>query len=212
VTRRIAIGWIVVLVVIAVGADCLAADRPIVYERGGELRLLAAVRDSGLRGEELRAAMGEGDWALWPPFGDPTEVRTEGRLEPLVGPSAGHVLGTDDRGRDVAARMIHGTRTSLQAAAVATVLALVVALLLGVLAVRAGGAVEVGILSLCDVLAAAPALLGVIAVGGLTGAHGVTALAVLVAIRRVPRVRARRGSCCVTRCRTRCRCWRRPPR
>lgn len=175
-SRWLAIAWIGMLVLIAVGADCVAGDRPILAWRGGDLALSPDAR---------RADLAEGDWALWPPIAaDPADVRTTGQLVPLAPPSSAHHLGTDDRGRDVAARLVHGARTSLRAAAIATVLALGLALLLGLVAVRAGGAIEVGILSACDVLAAAPALLGAIAVGGLTGARGVTALAILVAVPR----------------------------
>jgi peptide/nickel transport system permease protein len=184
-TRRVAIGWLVVIALIAVGADCVAADRPIVYERAGEWHVLPGVRDVGPRGNELRGAMGPTDWALWPPIArDPVDVRTAGRIEPLHAPSDAHLMGTDDRGRDVAARLIHGTRTSLCAAAIATVIALLFAIVVALVAVRVGGTAEVIVLAMCDVLAAAPALLGVIAVGGLTGARGVGALAVLVAIPR----------------------------
>jgi peptide/nickel transport system permease protein len=180
--RRLAFAWIVALVVVAVGADCVASDRPLLLSRGGELALLP---DTGPRGDDLRAALGPDDWALWPPIrSNPVEVRTAGELRPLTAPSPAHRLGTDDRGRDVAARLVHGARTSLTAAAMAAVLATALALLLALAAIRAGGAAEAAILALCDVLAAAPALLGAIAIGGLTGARGVTALALLVAIPR----------------------------
>ncbi len=184
-TRWLAQVWIGVVIAVALGADCLAADRPLVYARGGERVWLAAVTGEGPRGDGLREQLGEGDWALWPPIArSPYEVRTVGRLAPLEAPSRAHVLGTDDRGRDVAARMVHGARVSMRAALIATVVAMVMALVLGVIAVRRGGATEVVILAVCDVLAAAPALLAVIAIGGLTGATGVAALALLVAVPR----------------------------
>lgn len=184
-SRGVAVVWLLVVAVVALGADCIAADRPIVYSRDGEIVVLAGARDVGPRGDELRAALTEGDWAIWPVIKrDPTDVRTDGELMPLAAPSRAHFLGTDDRGRDVAARLVHGARTSLRAAVIATVLAIVFALVVGLVAVRAGGGTETVVLAICDVLAAAPALLGVIAVGGLTGARGVGALAVLVAIPR----------------------------
>jgi peptide/nickel transport system permease protein len=177
-----ALAWLGALLAVALLANCLAADRPLVYARGGELTWFP---HHGVRGDVLRATLGPDDWALWPPVdSDPVEVRTAGRLLPLAAPSARHRLGTDDRGRDVAARLIHGARTSLRAAAIATALATVLALVLALIAVRAGGTTEVATLAACDTLAAAPALLGVIAIGGLTGARGVTALALLVAVPR----------------------------
>ncbi len=181
-TRRLALAWLGLLVVVAFAADCLAADRPIVYSRAGDLTWLPG---AGPGGDDLRATLGDDDWALWPPIAaDPLAVRTDGELAPLAAPSRRHLLGTDDRGRDVAARLIHGVRTSLRAAAIATTLALVLAVILALVAVRVGGATGVGVLAACDVFAAAPALLGAVAVGGLTGARGVTALALLVAVPR----------------------------
>ncbi|MCL4227437.1 MAG: ABC transporter permease subunit [Myxococcales bacterium] len=181
-TRRLALGWLALVALVALGAELVASDRPLVYARGGERVWLPA---DGPRGDALRATLGPDDWALWPPVAaDPIAVRTAGELAPLAAPSARHRLGTDDRGRDVAARLIHGARTSLGAAVVATALATALALLLALLAVRAGGATEVAVLAACDALAAAPALLAVIAVGGLTGLRGVTALALLVAVPR----------------------------
>jgi len=181
-TRKLALAWLVVLVAVALGGNCIASDRPLVYSRNGDLRFF---RDSGPRGDDLRAILGPDDWALWPPIAsDPTQVRTAGELRPLTAPSSAHPLGTDDRGRDVAARLVHGARTSLTAAAIAAALATALALLLALVAIRAGGMIETSILAICDVLAAAPALLGAIAIGGLTGARGVAALALLVAIPR----------------------------
>ncbi|HUQ06354.1 MAG TPA: ABC transporter permease subunit [Kofleriaceae bacterium] len=182
ITRWLSVAWLLALVAVALGADCMASDRPLAYSRRGETTFLPS---SGPRGDDLRATLGPDDWAIWPPIAaSPTDVRTAGQLLPLSPPSAAHRLGTDDRGRDVAARLVHGARTSLTAAAIAASLATALALLLALLAVRAGGAIESATLALCDVLAAAPALLGAIAIGGLTGARGVTALALLVAIPR----------------------------
>ena len=52
-----------------------------------------------------------GDWALWTPvpFG-PREIIAE----PLIGPSTSHWLGTDQSGRDVLSRMIHGAGVSMR--------------------------------------------------------------------------------------------------
>jgi peptide/nickel transport system permease protein len=182
ITRLLSLAWLLVLAAMALAASCLASDRPLLLSHDGSLTFLPS---AGPRGDDLRATLGPEDWAVWPPIAtSPTDVRTSGQLLPLASPSAAHPLGTDDRGRDVAARLVHGARTSLVAAAIAATLATALALLLALLAVRAGGAIENAILALCDVLAAAPALLGAIAIGGLTGARGVTALALLVAIPR----------------------------
>jgi peptide/nickel transport system permease protein len=115
---------------------------------------------------------------------DPIEVRTGGALAILDAPSSRHVLGTDDRGRDVAARLVHGTRTTALVAAGAAALALVLALGLALAAVRAGGPLGRTILVGCDAIAAAPPILTVIAAQGLVGVRGLVPVIVLVAVPR----------------------------
>lgn len=183
--RRLAWCWIALCALAAIGSDCVASDRPYVSSRGGELTVLANLRGVGPRGDALRAALGPDDWALWPPIAhDPIEVRTGGALVPLAAPSSVHRLGTDDRGRDVAARLVHGARASLGAAALAAVAALALALVLALAAVLRGGALRATILAVADVVATAPSVLLVIAVGGLTGLRGTAAIALLVAVPR----------------------------
>jgi peptide/nickel transport system permease protein len=183
--RALAWSWIVVCALAAVGADCVASDRPLVVSRGGDVSVLPGLRGVGARGDALRAALGPDDWAVWPPIAhDPIDVRTGGVLRPLAAPSATHPLGTDDRGRDVAARLVHGARASLGAAALAAALALALTLALAALAILRGPATRAAILAACDVVATAPSVLLVIAVGGLTGARGVPAIALLVAVPR----------------------------
>ncbi len=184
-TWRLALAWLGLVLALGLGADCVAAARPLVVEQGGQRTWFANLRGTGPAGDALRARLGPADWALWPPIAaDPIDVRSTGQLAPLAPPSAAHRLGTDDRGRDVAARLVHGARTSLVTATVAAGLALVLALVLGLIAVRAGGVVLSAISAGADVLATAPAVLGAIAVQGLTGARGLGALALLVAVPR----------------------------
>lgn len=183
--RRLAWLWLGLCAAMALGADCVASDRPLVSSRGGQRTWLANLRGVGPRGDALRATLGPDDWAVWPPIAhDPIEVRTAGVLRPLAAPSSVHRLGTDDRGRDVAARLVHGARASLGAAALAAVVALGLALVLALAAVWRGGVARAAILAGADVVATAPSVLLVIAVGGLTGLRGTTAIALLVAIPR----------------------------
>ena len=183
--RALAWLWLGLCAALALGADCVAADRPLLFARGGERTWLANLDDDRPRGDAIRASLGPDDWAIWPPIAhDPIEVRTAGALLPLAAPSAIHHLGTDDRGRDVAARLIHGARASLGAAAIAAVIALALALALALLAVLRGGAIRAAILAGADVVATAPSVLVVIAVGGLTGLRGTGAIAILVAVPR----------------------------
>jgi len=184
--RRVAVGWLVAVGLVAVGADGLASDRAIVAWRGGALDWRPDPR-----GEALRAQLTDHDWAVWPPIdADPLEVRTGGRLEPLRPPSAAHRLGTDDRGRDVAARWIHGARTTTLVAALAALVGLGFGLALALAAAALGSAGRLGrgarsaLVAIADALASAPALLVSLAAAALVGVRGAVAIAVLVAIPR----------------------------
>jgi peptide/nickel transport system permease protein len=81
----------------------------------------------------------------------------------LQGPSAGHLLGTDELGRDIFSRIIFGSRASIQAGVLATLLAMALALPLGLVAGYYRGFVDPVISRITDVLLAFPFL--VLAVG-----------------------------------------------
>lgn len=122
------------------------------------------------------------NWTVWAPIrANPEDVRLDGKIEVLRAPSAEHVLGTDDRGRDVAARLIHGSRPTLIIAVCSAALASVVAILLALLAsIRPW--LDRLVLALCDVVAAVPTLLLVLLVRGLWGGGGLLALILLISI------------------------------
>jgi peptide/nickel transport system permease protein len=77
--------------------------------------------------------------------------------------TSGHLLGTDELGRDVLSRIIWGARASIQAGVLATVLAIVIAVPIGIAAGYYRGVADPVIARLADVLLAFPFL--VLAVG-----------------------------------------------
>lgn len=77
----------------------------------------------------------------------------------LTAPGSAHWLGTDELGRDVLARLVHGARQTLVAAAMAVGVGLVVGSAIGLLAGSVGGWVEAALMRLIDVLLAIPTLL-----------------------------------------------------
>ncbi|MEB3223225.1 MAG: ABC transporter permease [Candidatus Sericytochromatia bacterium] len=78
-------------------------------------------------------------------------------------PTATHWLGTDELGRDVLSRLLHGGRVSLLVAGTATALAGGIGVTLGLLAGYAGGLVDHAVMRLTEVVMAFPALLLAIA-------------------------------------------------
>ena len=74
-------------------------------------------------------------------------------------PSAQHWFGTDDLGRDVFARIVYGSRTSLMIGFVPSAISLVLGTLLGLMASFIGRKVDAVIMRVADVVLAFPSLL-----------------------------------------------------
>ena len=76
----------------------------------------------------------------------------------LLAPSAAHWLGTDDQGRDILSRLIHGSRITLYVVLLVAVLAAPVGLLVGTVAGYAGGWVDAVLMRITDIFLAFPRL------------------------------------------------------
>jgi peptide/nickel transport system permease protein len=100
------------------------------------------------------------------PFG-PNDVDVATRLH---APDAQHRFGTDDLGRDVLARMIHGARVSLTVGLLATMMALVVGCFLGAMAGYYGGAADWLVSRLIEVVLCFPLLFLALAIVAFFGA------------------------------------------
>lgn len=87
---------------------------------------------------------------------DPLKQNTKIALQT---PSAEHLLGTDDFGRDLLARIVVGARYSLSAGLIAVALGLAGGLLLGAFAGYYGGLLDQIIMMICDILLAFPSIL-----------------------------------------------------
>lgn len=74
-------------------------------------------------------------------------------------PSAAHWFGTDDMGRDVFARVVYGSRTSLLIGFVPSLISLILGTALGLVAGYLGGHVDGLIMRLADIVLAIPSLL-----------------------------------------------------
>jgi peptide/nickel transport system permease protein len=95
-------------------------------------------------------------------------IKQDFRIE-REAPSAAHLIGTDEFGRDLLSRVIWGSRISLAAGATAATIALVTGLLLGMLAAYYGDRTDALIMRCMDVLLAFPYLLLAIAVVAILG-------------------------------------------
>jgi peptide/nickel transport system permease protein len=96
------------------------------------------------------------------PLWDPDAVDTPNRLKPPLTP--GHVLGTDEFGRDLLSRLVWGARVSLLAGVGTAGLAMVLGAGLGILAGYYAGWAETLIMRATDIMMAFPYILLAIAI------------------------------------------------
>ncbi|MFE3515604.1 ABC transporter permease [Streptomyces sp. NPDC059166] len=113
--------------------------------------------------------------ALFAPLIAPADPNAQNLLERLQPPawqhggSTAHLLGTDQLGRDLLSRVIHGTRVSLLVGAGAALLAGVIGTLIGLASGYFGGAVDRVLMRIADVQLAFPAILLALAIVGFLG-------------------------------------------
>jgi peptide/nickel transport system permease protein len=102
---------------------------------------------------------------------DPYQSSILKRLKPIGFP--GHLLGTDELGRDMLSRLIVGTRLSLFIGITPVICAFVIGSVIGITAGYAGGWVNTSMMRTIDVFYAFPSVLLAIALSGALGA-GIT--------------------------------------
>ncbi|HVQ74872.1 MAG TPA: ABC transporter permease [Candidatus Binatia bacterium] len=154
-------------------ATILAAERPRTRPRrgGGALAAFARgfARDRqallGLAIVVLLAGAAVAAPLVSP--GDPIGAAEVDRLSPIGTP--GHLLGTDEQGRDILSRLIWGGRISLLVGIVPSLAAGAIALLLGLAAGYGEGLLDQVIMRALDVFFAFPLVLLAIAIVGVIG-------------------------------------------
>jgi peptide/nickel transport system permease protein len=111
---------------------------------------------------------------------DPYKTSMLRRLQAVGSP--GHLLGTDELGRDMIARLIYGGRLSLLNGTLPVINALLIGGLLGVTAGFLGGRINMLIMRTIDVFYAFPSVLLAIAISGALGAGMTNAIVALTIV------------------------------
>ncbi len=172
----------VIMGFIAVAAPIIANNKPIVaLNKSG--KIVFPFLNSGLSAEREKYT-----FKINPviPY-SPTEYDLD---DVLIPPSRLHILGTDDRGRDIASRLIHGARTSLSIGFVAVSIYVFIGLILGSFAGYFGKKVDMVISRLIEIVICFPtffliiiiiaylpsSIYNIMVVIGLTGWTGVARL------------------------------------
>jgi peptide/nickel transport system permease protein len=129
--------------------------------------------------------------APWLTGFDPDDMNLRHVARP---PSAAHWFGTDQFGRDILTRVLHGARTSLLLGACVVVIATGLGFVLGVLAGYFRGVVERLVMFAADVLMTMPSIITALAVITVLG-PGLGSTIIAIAIAATPRlVRVARGA------------------
>ena len=114
-----------------------------------------------------------------------TQAVDQNMSQKLLRPGPGHWFGTDQYGRDLYARVIHGARYSLSAAVACTLLSLVGGIFIGAQAGYYGGLVDNALMRVMDIFFAIPALLMAIAIVSALGV-GLVNLVLAMTISNIP--------------------------
>jgi peptide/nickel transport system permease protein len=107
--------------------------------------------------------------AIAAPLLAPYEPNVSSWLTVRKPPTAAHWMGTDDVGRDVMSRLIHGSRASLSAGIISVAIALLIGVPLGVLAGYYGGWLDAVISRITEAVLACPFLILAIALAAFLG-------------------------------------------
>lgn len=130
--------YVLFMAVVALFAPLIANRKPLVQRTPDGLRF-PAFADYVIGDPDMETPV-TGTSALRAPV--PYSPNTVDLVHRLAPPGRGHLLGTDDLGRDILSRMIHGARVSLTVGLFATAIALVIGSLFGALAGYYGGSAD----------------------------------------------------------------------
>jgi ABC-type dipeptide/oligopeptide/nickel transport system permease subunit len=168
---------------IGVFAECIASDLPLFFTHQGSAYVLPAMthpeRFRGKSSRDIARSLGSSDVAIWPLLRSGPSTVSE--APPLSGASFAHPLGTDAFGRDVLARLVYGTRTSLGLGFAVALVALVAGYALGALAGLRGGLWDSLIERVVEVIGVFPAVVTIALVRTVEGRPSLLSLFLVMA-------------------------------
>lgn len=143
------------LFVVSLGAELIANDRPLLISYNGELFVPVVQTipeetfggflptEADYRDPFIRDEIQANGWMIWPPirFSYDT-INFDLDVPSPAPPSAENWLGTDDQGRDVAARVIYGFRISVLFGLSLTLMSCIVGIAVGAIQGYYGGKID----------------------------------------------------------------------
>ncbi|MDD6324740.1 MAG: ABC transporter permease [Lachnospiraceae bacterium] len=119
--------------------------------------------------------------AVLAPVITPYSFDEQDLLARLAAPSAKHLLGTDELGRDVFTRLLYGARVSMAVGIIPTVVSMLIGVMLGMVSGYVGGLVDSVIMRLADVVLSFPSLLLAMVIMYTLG-DGITSIFIALAV------------------------------
>ena len=172
---------------LSVQAASDAATSPIGRPRVRDQRWAVAKRALTARGAPFGAAVLALVvlMALLAPLVAPYDPLKQDLINARGAPSAEHLFGTDDLGRDVLTRVIYGSRVSLIAGLASVAMAVIAGSLLGLAAGFAGGWLDSLVMRVVDAILSFPALVLALALGAVMGV-GLTGVVIALGVVYTP--------------------------
>ena len=160
-------------------------EAPIAHAPAGASKLSKAFRTNKLAAGGFLLLLAILALAALAPLVALQDPAAQDVMHKLERPSAAHLFGTDEFGRDIWARTVHGARISLLIGFASTALAVLIGSFIGVLAGWYGGRLDTFVMQVMDILLAFPSLiLGMIVVAML--GPSLTNIVLAIALTSIP--------------------------
>lgn len=164
--------WIfVTLLLVCLFAEFIANDKPILisYDGGLYVPVLKTYPETVFGGDfetetdyrdpYVQGLIDEKGWMVWPPIRFSYDTISYSLPEPAPSKPAGeNVLGTDDQGRDVAARVIYGFRISVVFGLILTLISSIIGIAAGAVQGYYGGRLDLVLQRVIEIWSSLPSL------------------------------------------------------
>lgn len=164
--------WVfIALFMIALLSNFIANDRPLVVSYDGALYFPVLKNypettfggdfetEAEYRDEYVADQINEKGWMLWPPIKFSYDTLNYDLPTPAPSPPTGeNIFGTDDQGRDVAARVLYGFRISVLFGLILTIISSIIGVTAGAIQGYYGGKLDMVMQRMIEIWASMPSL------------------------------------------------------
>jgi peptide/nickel transport system permease protein len=181
--NRLAVAGICVvgiLLVVAAFAPFLANDKPYLYSSGGKLYFPLFAKMFGINNEFTDADLRKDSYHGFKIFPPVAYSFSEYDLNSIVvPPGSAHILGTDEQGRDLFARMIHGSRVSILIGFIAVAIYVTIGIIVGSIAGYYGGWIDIIVSRIIEIVMCFPTFFLILTILALVGPNLVNVMVVI---------------------------------